>query len=75
MNEHIYAAMPDGSRIQPIWDPRQVGDSRLSSVQYLAFVFGPEPPLAIGIKMGSLEAETALSDAQREALREDLTTE
>lgn len=72
LNEHIYASMPDGSRIRPTWDQRQVGDERLSSVQYLAFAFGTEPPTAIGIKTASLEVETALSDAQREALREDL---
>jgi hypothetical protein len=75
LNDCIYAAMPDGSRIQPTWDPRQVGDERLSSVQYLAFAFGSEPPTTIGIKTASLEAETALSEAQRDALREDLTAE
>lgn len=75
LNEHIYASMPDGTRIKPTWDPRQVGEGRLSSVQYLTFEFGSEPPMAIGIKMPSLEAETALSEAQRDALREDLTAE
>jgi hypothetical protein len=52
-----------------------VGDERLSSVQYLAFAFGSEPPTAIGIKTVSLEAETALSEAQRDALHEDLADE
>lgn len=75
LNEHIYAAMPDGGRIRPTWDPRQVGDERLSSVQYLTFAFGSEPPMAIGIQSESLEAETALSDAQRDALREDLAAD
>ena len=75
LNEHIYAKMADGSRIAPTWDARQVGDTRLSSVQYLSFELGSEPPVAIGIAMGGIDAETALSEGQREALRHDLTTD
>ena len=73
LNEHIYAKLPDGSLVRPTWDPRQVGETRLSSVQYLSFPLGPEPPLAIGIEMPGIEAETQLSDVQRAALRADLT--
>jgi hypothetical protein len=72
LNEHIYATLPDGTRVKPTWDPRQVGDSRLSSVQYLSFELGPDAPIAIGIAMPGIEAETELSDAQREALGRDL---
>jgi hypothetical protein len=72
LNDHIYAELPDGSRARPTWDPRQVGETRLSSVQYLSFPLGPEPPLTIGIEMPGIEAETQLSDAQRDALRADL---
>ena len=72
LNEHIYATMPDGRRVTPTWDARQVGESRLSSVQYLAFELGAEPPTAIGIAMPGAEAETRLSEGQREALRADL---
>ncbi len=72
LNDHIYAKLPDGTRAKPTWDPRQVGEARLSSVQYLTFELGPEPPIAIGIDMPGIEAETELSDAQREALRQDL---
>jgi hypothetical protein len=72
LNEHIYAKMPDGSRITPDWDPRQVGDTRLSSVQYLSFTLGSEPPAAIGIGMEGAQAETELSESQREALQTDL---
>lgn len=75
LNEHIYAKMPDGSVAKPTWDPRQVGEGRLSSVQYLVFALGEEPPVAIGIKMSPIEAETALSDGQREALRADLNAD
>ena len=72
LNEHIYAKLPDGSLVRPTWDPRQVGDTRLSSVQYLSFALGPEAPVAIGIEMPGIEAETQLSDAQRAALLADL---
>jgi hypothetical protein len=72
LNEHIYAKLPDGSFARPTWDPRQVGDTRLSSVQYLSFALGPEAPVAIGIEMPGIEAETQLSEAQRDALLGDL---
>lgn len=75
INEHIYAKMADGSRVTPRWDPRQVGDTRLSSVQYLSFTLGTEPPVAIGIAMQGAEAETELSESQRDALRDDLNAD
>ena len=75
LNDHIYAKMPDGTRVTPTWDPRQVGEKRLSSVQYLAFALGDEAPVAFGIAMPGIEAETELSGAQREALQRDLTAD
>lgn len=75
LNEHIYAKMPDGTRVPPEWDARQVGDTRLSSVQYLSFTLGTEAPVAIGISMTGIEAETELSDGQREALQSDLNAD
>ncbi|MGB8330788.1 MAG: DUF3501 family protein [Polyangiales bacterium] len=72
LNEHIYALLPDGTRVRPTWDPRQVGDSRLSSVQYLCFALGSDAPTAIGIEMAGIEAETELSRPQRAALADDL---
>jgi len=73
LNDHIYAKLPDGRLARPTWDPRQVGDTRLSSVQYLAFALGPEAPVAIGIEMPGIDAETELSEAQRQALGDDLS--
>jgi hypothetical protein len=67
--------MADSSRIGPTWDPRQVGDTRLSSVQYLSFKLGGEAPVAFGISMPGIEVETALSESQREALQIDLTAD
>ncbi len=75
LNEHIYAKAPDGTLRKPTWDPRQVGDDRLSSVQYLSFGVGDEAPSAIGIGMPGIEAETELSGPQRDALHEDLNAD
>ena len=75
LNEHIYARMPDGRILRPTWDPRQVGEGRLSSVQYLAFAFDDQAPTAVGIDMAGIEAETELSKGQRDALHVDLATD
>jgi hypothetical protein len=74
LNEHIYAQLADGSRVKPTWDPRQVGETRLSSVQYLAFEL-PEAPVAIGVSMPGAEAEAELTESQREALQDDLSAD
>ena len=72
--DHIYARLDDGSRITPNWDPRQVGDERLSSVQYLTFELGGRAPVAIGVDWPAqgLAIETTLTDEQRAALQADL---
>lgn len=70
--DHIYAELPDGTRVRPTYDARQVGDERLSSVQYLAFPLGPQAPVAIGIDHPKIEVRAALSDEQRDALQTDL---
>ncbi len=75
LNEHIYARLPDGATVKPTWDPRQVGETRLSSVQYLSFALGDVAPVAIGIDMPGVELETELSAAQQDALGEDLGAE
>jgi len=75
LNEHIYAKLPDGRLARPTWDPRQVGEDRLSSVQYLSFELGADAPLALGIGMPSLQVETELSEVQQDALRADLVAD
>lgn len=72
MTEHVYASLPGGERIRPAFDARQVGDDRLSSVQYLRFDLGGVTPVAIGIDMEALSVEAELSEEQRAALAEDL---
>jgi len=75
LNEHIYARLPNGATVKPTWDPRQVGETRLSSVQYLSFALGDVAPVAVGIDMPGVELETELSAAQQDALGQDLGAE
>jgi hypothetical protein len=72
--EHIYAKLEDGSRVVPEWDPRQVGDDRLSSVQYISFALGERAPVALGIDWADqgLTLEAELGEEQRAALQADL---
>lgn len=72
---HLYAELPDGTKVRPSYDERQVGTDRLSSVQYLAFELGPKAPVALGVDKPGLELRQELTDAQREALQADLDAE
>jgi Protein of unknown function (DUF3501) len=72
MPDHWYVRLPGGRRVGATYDPRQVGDDRLSSVQYLQFAVGGVAPVAVGCDFPAYTYETALSDAQRAALAEDL---
>jgi hypothetical protein len=70
--ERLYAKLPDGRKVRPLYDHRQVGEDRLSSVQYMKFPVGPEAPVAIGCDLEALTVETALSPEERTALQADL---
>ncbi|MCR9162285.1 MAG: DUF3501 family protein [Nannocystaceae bacterium] len=72
---HLYAKLPDGTRVRPTFDPRQVGDTRLSSVQYLKFDVGGVTPVALGADLPALSVEVELDEAQRAALEADLASE
>jgi hypothetical protein len=72
---HVYAELPDGTRVRATFDPRQVGDERLSSVQYLKFPVGTQAPVAIGVDLPGLEVHQVLTEDQRRALAEDLAAE
>ena len=69
---HVYLTVGDGTKIRPSFDARQVGDTRLSSVQYLKFNTGGRPPVAIGVDHAALTAEMTLTQQQRNALASDL---
>jgi len=70
--EHLYALLEDGAKVRPTFDESQRGEGRLSSVQYLKFKVGKSAPVALGVDLPGAEAETRLTDAQRQALVEDL---
>jgi Protein of unknown function (DUF3501) len=70
--KYLYVRLADGRRIPATYDQRQVGDTRVSSVQYLKFPTGGEVPVAIGADHPDLTIEAALSEEQKKALAEDL---
>ena len=67
----IYLLDRKSNKIFAQHDPTQVGDRRLSAVQYLKFVI-KEPPVALGCTFGELAGEVELTKEQRNALEEDL---
>ena len=72
LTKHLYLRLEDESKIRASFDERQIGDSRLSSVQYIKFNTGGKTPLAIGSDLPLLKAETNLTADQKKALTEDL---
>ena len=72
--KHMYLALPDGSRAMAIFDERQIGDDRLSAVQYLKFNCGTQKPVGIGLSHPAMEIDIELSAEQRDALSLDLDT-
>jgi hypothetical protein len=68
----LYVRTASGRRVKATFDPRQVGEDRLSSVQYLKFDTGGELPVALGADHPRLKAEVELTPEQREALGTDL---
>lgn len=68
----LFAELADGRRVRATFDPRQVGDDRLSSVQYLKFDTGGDVPVAIGADHPDLQVRTELADDVRRALGADL---
>lgn len=69
---HLFVRLEDGRKPRPAFDERQVGEDRLSSVQYLRFPVGGQVPLAVGTDFPGLEIEADLTPETRSALAEDL---
>ena len=63
----IYMLDESGNKILAEHDPAQVGDRRLSAVQYLKFSL-KKSPLAIGCTFGELSGEIKLSEEQSQHL-------
>ena len=68
----LYVKTASGRKVKATFDARQVGEERLSSVQYLKFDTGGEVPVAVGSDHPRLTVEAALSAEQRQALAADL---
>ncbi len=69
---HIYLKLDNGELTRAVFDERQVGEDRLSSVQYLKFACANGDPVAIGLDHPSLEICVELKDEERAALTADL---
>jgi hypothetical protein len=72
--EKMYLLLEDGTRIWATFDERQRGDDRVSSVQYMKFNTGGRVPVAVGVDLPELQAETTLTEQQRQALGGDLSS-
>jgi hypothetical protein len=72
--ERLYARLQDGRIVRPRFDPAQRGTDRISSVQYLTFPVGDDVPVSVGTDFPGLERETRLTEDQRAALAEDLSS-
>jgi TusA-related sulfurtransferase len=70
--EKTYLLLEDGTHVWARFDERQRGHDRVSSVQYLKFDTAGRVPVAAGVDLPQLKAETRLTEEQRQALRADL---
>ncbi len=71
--EHIYVRLADDTRVYARFDTGQVGDDRLSAVQYLQFSVEGRVPVAVGTDLLGLESEVQLNPLHIAALTEDLS--
>lgn len=70
--QHIFLRLEDASLVRPQFDKRQIGDERLSSVQFLKFDVKGNSPNSLGTDHADLKEETIFTPEQREALGKDL---
>jgi hypothetical protein len=69
---HLYIELEAGRQVRAQWDKAQIGDTRLSSVQYLKFAVGEHPLVAIGCDHPELSVRAEFTAEQRETLTADL---
>jgi hypothetical protein len=72
--ERIYLGLGNGNRVFATFDPRQKGEDRLSAVQFLKFKIREASPVTVGVDMPGLVLEVKLTEEQRTALKDDLTS-
>ena len=70
--KHLYAELPDGTKVRATVDPRQISDGRLSSVHYLKFDVKGLVPVALGCDLPAYAHRHVLTAPQADALRADL---
>jgi hypothetical protein len=68
----LYIETQNGVRVAAQFDPRQVGEGRISSVHYLKFRIGDQVPVKVGCSHAEIAAETVLMPEQIAALCRDL---
>jgi hypothetical protein len=70
--EPLYLRLADDTMVRPRYDPAQVAEEKISSVQYLKFAAGAGSPVALGCDLPELTVEVALTEEQQAALLADL---
>jgi hypothetical protein len=68
----LYIETQSGKRVPAQFDPRQVGQGRISSVHYLKFQVGDQVPAKVGCSHLEIAAEAVLTPEQTAALCRDL---
>jgi hypothetical protein len=70
--EAIYIKTSSGRTVPASFDRQQVGEGRISSVQYLKFRIGDDIPRGLGTNQSDIAAEAQLLPEQVAALVQDL---
>ena len=70
--DHVYLGLADGTRAKARFDPAQMSEDKLSSVQFLQFPVGGRVPERVGVDLPGLCLETVLDAPTRAALASDL---
>lgn len=71
----LYVKLENGEKVKASYDERQVGETRVSSVQYIRFDVQGKTPVAIGVDMPNhpdINVEVEFTEDQKSALNEDL---
>jgi hypothetical protein len=72
--QHLYVETASGRIVRASWDPAQIGEDRLSTVQYLRFPVAGEAPVAVGADHPEVTHRSELDGDQKAALVADLAT-
>ena len=70
--EHIHLEVEGGDKVRAKYDGRQVGEDRVSSVQFLKFDTEGRRPVAMVVDHPALDLRVELSELQRTTLTADL---